>query len=149
MIDFSNYKMVSLASVANYERAQKGKIYPPGCTLIALSATKGQVEYMNNASEVDSRWAVVIPAAVCEPKYIYYSILRVFPQFCHERKTGINFQFEELKHLEIGWHPIDVQKEIVRMFEITEQKMEKEEQELNYWKNVKKNFLARMFLTNL
>lgn len=149
MMDFSNYQIVRLRDAAEVERAQKGKIYPEGCTLIALSATKGQVEYMPREGEVDSRWAVVIPHEGNIQKYIYYSIKRSFPEFSEKYITGINLQMENLNHLEIALHQIEIQREVVRMLETVEQKEKKEEQKLNAWKDAKKYFLGKMFLINL
>lgn len=149
MMDFSNYRIVRLCDTAEIERAQKGKVYPEGCTLIALSATKGQVEYMPCEGEVDSRWAVVIPHEGNVGKYIYHSVSRSFPEFLEKYMTGINLQMENLNHLEIALHPIEIQREVVRMLETVEQKEKKEEQKLNAWKDAKKYFLGKMFLTNL
>lgn len=149
MMNFSNYQMIRLCDAANLERAQKGKIYPEGCTMIALSATKGQVEYKIDSGEIASRWAVVIPTEENEPKYIYYSIMRSFPEFLEKYMTGINLQMENLKYLKIAVHPLEKQKEIVRMLEMMEEEQKKEEHLLEIWKGAKKYFLGKMFLTNL
>lgn len=149
MLDFSNYKMVRLIDVADVERAQKGKVYPAGSILIALSATKGQVEYVDLDSEIESRWAVAVPKTGCESKYLYYSILTEFPRFIHIHKTGINLQMDELKYLRIHIHPPEIQKKIEHYFSIIEQMEKKEEQEVERWKNIKKSYLEKMLLTNL
>lgn len=149
MLDFSNYRKIRLQEVATIERAEKGKLYPEGCTLIALSATRGQVEYSAEGGEIESRWAVVVPGEGNDPKYIYHSITRSFPEFLEKYKTGINLQMEVLDFLEIALHPIREQKEIVRMLEIVEEKQKKEERLLETWKEAKKYYLGKMFLTNL
>lgn len=149
MLDFSNYRVVRLQEVAAIERAEKGKLYPEGCTLIALSATKGQVEYSEEGREIDSRWAVVIPHEGNNPKYIYHSIVRSFPEFLEKYKTGINLQIKVLDYLEIAVHQISEQNEVVKMLEIVEEKQKKEERLLKKWKDVKKYYLGKMFLTNL
>lgn len=145
MLDFSNYRVVRLQEVATIERAEKGKLYPKGCILIALSATKGQVEYSEDGGEVDSRWAVVIPHEGYVPEYIYYSIERSFPEFLEKYMTGINLQIKGLDYLEIAVHPINEQKELVRMLGIVEEKQKKEERLLEKWKDVKKYYLGKMF----
>lgn len=145
MVDFSNYRMIRLREVATIERARKGKCYPEGCILIALSATKGQVEYRADSGEADSKWAVVIPYKGNDPKYIYHSITRSFPEFLERYMTGINLQIDSLDCLEIALHPIREQKEIVRMLGIVEEKQKKEEHLLETWKEVKKHFLGKMF----
>ena len=50
-MDFHDYKIVKLTDIANIERAVKGKIYPEGSIKIQLSATKGAVEFQNNAEK--------------------------------------------------------------------------------------------------
>ena len=41
-----------ITEVAEVERAVKGKVYPAGCTLIALSATKPEPEYAPDSGEI-------------------------------------------------------------------------------------------------
>ena len=46
-----------ITEVAEVERAVKGKVYPAGCTLIALSATKPEPEYAPDSGEIETRYA--------------------------------------------------------------------------------------------
>lgn len=148
-MDFSGYQKIRLCDATKLERAQKGKVYPEGCTLIALSATRGTVEYKAESGEIDSRWAVLIPTEGNESKYIYYSVMHSFPEFLEKYMTGINLQIENLKYLEIAVHPIEKQKKIVRMLEAVEEEQKKEERLLKIWKKAKQYYLGKMFLTNL
>lgn len=131
---FSNYKTVNITEIAELERAKKGKGYPPGCTLIALSVTKGQVEYRENSGEVDTRWAVVIPKDGNEPKYIYYSIMQAFPEYLRKWKTGINLQFDNLRYLKVGLHEKAEQQEIVDIMEMTDKKIERERERAEFFR---------------
>ena len=145
MTDFSNYKTVRLSDIADIERAKRGKVYPVGCTLIELSATSERIRYLEAEEEVDARYAVIISHYAHEPKYIYYSIQRAFPRFLHEWKTGLNLKFENLQYLSIAVHPIEVQREIVKEIRVVEQKQEKEEKQIAFFKELKKSFLNDMF----
>lgn len=131
--------------MAEVERAKKEKIYPKGCTLIALSATKGQVEYLKNAQTVDTRWAVVIPKKEWIPRYVNYAIEQAFPEFYHKRKAGINFYLDTLLELEITRMPKNQQEKIVEMLEPVERKIKKEEDVIKLLERQKKVFLGKMF----
>lgn len=137
-----------LKEVAQIERAQKGKIYPAGCTLIALSAAKGDVEYLEEAGEVETRFAVVIPdSRIVLAKYLYISINQYFAEFLHKHRTGINLQFSELEYFKIGVHDMKTQKEIICSIENTNTLIEKEEQLVNRGRDMKKYMLDRMMIS--
>lgn len=148
-MNYADYKMVRLTEAADVERAQRGKIYPAGSILIALSANSGRMEYLETAGEVDSQWAVAVPKTEYEPWYLYYSVLSRYPKFLHKYMTGINLTEDALKYFFIPVHPREIQKEIVRSFALVEQMERKEEKELEHWKGAKKSYQGRMLLTNL
>lgn len=60
MIDFDNFECVKLEDVAEFGRAKAGYIYPAGTSTIQISATKGQIdflEYTNKGScDHSSKW---------------------------------------------------------------------------------------------
>lgn len=69
MIDFNTYEEVKLEDVAEYARAKKGKVYPAGTSTIQISATRGQVGYLNRSREVHSKDVAIIPQAGINPRY--------------------------------------------------------------------------------
>ena len=146
MIRFDDYKVMYIDEIAHVERARKNKVYPEGCTLIALSATKGQAELTREPGTVGARYAVVIPKEGVLPKYLFYSIQQALPRFIHEWAAGINLQMDKLQYLQVGIHPVEVQEEVVNMFETVEEKQNKEEEALRYWRDAKKRFLVDMFI---
>ena len=89
-----------ITEVAEVERAVKGKIYPAGCTLIALSATKPEPEYAPDSGEIDTRYAVIMPKRI-ESEYLFEAVKWEMPEFLHKHRTGINLQFSELKHMKV------------------------------------------------
>ena len=69
MINIKNYKQLKLEDVAKYERVKDGKMYPKGSTLVRVSATTGEVEYLEKEGRVDRKYAVIIPNKEINPKY--------------------------------------------------------------------------------
>ena len=135
-----------LTEVAQIERAKKGKTYPAGCTLIALSATKGDVEYLEEAGEVETRYAVIIPdTKIVTERYLYSAICFFFPEFLHRHRTGINLQFDELKYLQVAVHSLADQKEFVKELEQIDQRIKQEEEIITKTQDLKKSMLGRLF----
>lgn len=60
-MELTKHKQVRITDVAELERAKKNKIYEKGCTLIQISATDGQVVYLENTGNVGVQYLVVIP----------------------------------------------------------------------------------------
>lgn len=69
MIDFNTYEEVKLEDVAEYARAKKGWIYPAGTSTIQISATRGQIGYLDKPSEVHTKDVAIIPQAGINPRY--------------------------------------------------------------------------------
>lgn len=145
MNDFNKFKIVGINDIGVVERAKHDKIYKQGCTLIALSATKGEVEYLNEERKIDTRYAVVIPNEENNSKYIYLSILQAFPEFIYEWKTGINLQFDKLQYLRFHLHDRVTQDEIVDKLDTVNRKEKDTRQKIRLWKELKKSFLEELF----
>lgn len=79
------YDTVKLTDIATIERAIKGKIYPAGTPMIALSASieadKGGITFLVKDGEIESRYAAIMPSEEFIPKYIYYAALARYPEF--------------------------------------------------------------------
>ena len=146
MIDFKKYDILNIYDIADVERAVKGKRYKAGSTLIALSATKGDVEYLDNESEVDTRYAVVTPKIECFPYYIYISIQEAFPKYISKYLTGINLQYDNLKYLNITVHDLETQSYIAKYFKMIDMSTTRTEKEIETIKDIKKNMLSSLIV---
>lgn len=133
-----------LPEVANIERAEKGKIYPKNSTLIQVSATRGNVEYLKKDSEVDGRFAVVVPNEKINPKYLNIMVNRNIERFLSRYQSGLNIQIADLRHMEIEIH--EKQDEIARNIEIIENEEEKIKKEIEILQTAKSRFKRDLFV---
>lgn len=133
-----------ITEIAEVERAQNERVYPAGCTLIALSATKPEPEYTTEARKIDSRYAVIIPQKI-HPEYLFEAVKWELPEFLHRHRTGINLQFSELKHLSIA---VITEKEQIAWMKVIgklNDQIEKEKKEISRMKDMKAWYLDNMF----
>lgn len=133
-----------ITEVAEVERAVRGKIYPAGCTLIALSATKSEPEYAPDSGEIDTRYAVIVPNKI-EPEYLFEAVKWELPEFLHKHRTGINLQFSELKHLKVVVIGKEDQLAWVRAIKKLNDQINETGKEIEVLKDMKKFYLDGMF----
>ena len=69
MIDLNTYEEVKLEDVAEYARAKKGKVYPVGTSTIQISATRGQIGYLTEPRDIETKHVAIVPQAGINPKY--------------------------------------------------------------------------------
>ena len=142
-------KEVTITDIAEIERAKKGKIYASGCSCIALSATKGEIEYMKEDGYIDTRYAVIIPdLKKINPNYLYIALTHYFPEFLRKHRTGINLQFEELQFLKIRMSERNQQDEIVNLFNMVCDIEKNECEIIENLKDMKKYYLGGMFVND-
>ena len=135
-----------LSEVAQIERAKKGKAYPAGCSLIALSATKGEVEYLEESGEVETRYAVIVPdTQIVLGKYLHNAICYFFPEFLYRHRTGINLQFEDLKFLKISICSLADQRRFINELEEVDRRIKQENKLVERAKDMKKSMLGELF----
>ena len=137
-------KIIKLAAI---ERAQD-KIYPAGCTLIPLSASAPElVRFLETASAVENRFAVVIPNEKVIPEFLFITVQRASARFFHTYQTGINLQFNTLlKYFKVEFTDNkERQSEIVEAVRKCDQIALKEELAIGVLKEIKRNMLQRMF----
>lgn len=146
MIKLDCYDIVQITEIGSLERAKSQKTYEAGSTLIALSATRGQLEYLSETGTVSSRYAVLTPLPKYNRKYIYISMQEAFPEFIHRVMTGINLQFENLKEMQISVHNRETQDYIVSQIEMVDAQMDMENIAIQAAKDIKKYFLDGMFV---
>lgn len=145
-MNFNQYKTMPIAEIGELERAKKGKIYRAGSTLIQLSATQGQLEYLKQCGAVETKYAVLTPDSRYNARYIYTSIQRAMPKFLHKQKTGINIQFDALKKMKIAVHDRETQDYIAMQDTTIDDAIEKEQMAIHLAKDIKKYFLEGMFV---
>lgn len=140
------YKKVKLLDIASIERASN-KEYCPGVTVVQVSATSGQVEYVDEARMIESKYVVLKPYDKIESKYFYFSVKNSADEFFYKFKAGLNVQIEDFKHMELYIEDdIDIQKEQVRNMEKIKRATLLSEQEINEVKEFKNTMLSKMFL---
>lgn len=140
-----NIKTVNIFDVAYCERAKKGKVYPDGCSLIGLSATSGQLEYLSESSEVASKYAVIIPKDI-DGFYLYLCVMRVSEKYFSKYIETMSLPFESLKYLNFQIHEDKtVIENIVECQKQFDDRIETEKKDIYELQEFKKNMLGRMF----
>lgn len=140
------YKKVKLLDIATIERATN-KEYPKGVTIVQISATRGQVEYVNEAKTIESHYVVLKPCDKFDTKYFYYAVKNSAGEFFYKFQTGLNMKFDEFKYMELYVDDdINIQKEQVQNMEIIEYAILLSERELSEVKEFKNTMLSELFV---
>ena len=138
-------KTVNITELANIERSS-GKVYPAGCTLIQVSATRGQVLYHAEEAEIPAKFAVVTANDKVLPRYLYHMISFQADAFFHAIQTGLNIQIESLNEMKLKIHTdLEKQAEIVRYLDAIEKMEASEEAIIELLKQAKQTNLSEMF----
>ncbi|HEL2734603.1 TPA: restriction endonuclease subunit S [Streptococcus suis] len=139
-------KTVNITELASIERSS-GKVYPAGCTLIQVSATKGQVLYHAEEAEIPSHYAVFLPNDKVLPKYLYHAISYQAGRFIYTVQTGLNIQVGALNEMKLKIHTdLEKQAEIVKHLDVIEKMEAKEEATIELLKQAKQTHLSEMFV---
>ncbi|CYU77385.1 hypothetical protein HO662_02765 [Streptococcus suis] len=139
-------KLVKITELASIERSS-GKVYPAGCTLIQISATRGQVLYHAEEAEVPAKYAVVTANDKVLPKYLYHIISFQADAFFHAIQTGLNIQIDTLNEMKLKIHTdLEKQAEIVKHLDVIKKMEAKEEATIELLKQVKQTNLNKMFV---
>ena len=138
-------KTVNIKELANIERSS-GKVYPAGCTLIQVNATRGQVLYHAEEAEIPIKYAVVTANDKVLPKYLYHMISFRADAFFHAIQTGLNIQIDSLSEMKLKIHTdLEKQVEIVRYLDVIERMEATEETAIELLKQAKQTNLSEMF----
>ena len=138
-------RTVNITELARIERSS-GKVYPAGCTLIQVSATRGQVLYHAEEAEIPSHYAVFLPNDKVLPKYLYHMISFQAGHFIYTVQTGLNIQMDSLEEMKLKIHTdLEKQAEIVKYLDIIEKMEAKEETTIELLKQAKQTNLSEMF----
>lgn len=142
------YKKVKLLDIASIERATN-KEYSSGVTIVQVSATRGQVEYVNEAKTIESKYVVLKPCDEFDSKYFYFAVKNSADEFFYKFQTGLNMKVEDFKHMELDIEDdINIQKEQAKNMEIIERAILLSEQELSEVKEFKNTMLSKLFVTD-
>lgn len=144
MID--KFKTCNLLELVDIERAKKGKIYPADCVLIQVSATKGQLVYLDKPSEVESMYAVMQPKGIYG-NYLYHILTDAMPEFLDKYQTGLNIQPDIFKDMSIKIHTdIETQKAWADILNEIDESARLEAEIVECLKDYKKIQLNKLFV---
>lgn len=137
--------IINLLDIATIERSKKNKTYKKGSILIQLSATKGQMIYLDDDTKVDSKYGVFeADKDKVEPRYLYYVLKMSMPDFLTRYQTGLNIKPEIFDSFKVKVHRnLEVQKIIVKILDSFN--VELEEKEIEKYKKIKEYHLDNMF----
>ena len=138
--------MVMLSKLATVERAQANKVYPDGCILIQISATKGQTIYLEKPKVVESHYAVVIPNDNIVPRYLYFAISNEIEHFMSRYMQGLNIVCEDINFMDVHWMRKEYQYVVVALLDVIEMLIEIEIKIIELLKLMKSYFLEQMFI---
>lgn len=146
MIDFHTFERVKLGDVAEFGRAKGGHVYPRGTSTFQISATKGQVGYLDKPRTVEAKEAVIIPQAGVDPEYFNIVLEKNAPLFMQRFATGLNVQEAELANFPIELHNVETQKAIVQIMRQTELAILTNQREQENNERLKKALLQKMMI---
>lgn len=132
--------------VAVWERAKKNKVYPAGCTLLQVSASKGETLFLSGPSKVESKYCVITPdMQQIDPHYFYIVLKKELPDYLKKMQTGLNIVPSILDTMPLCWHTDpEVQRQIAHHYELFEKEIEKEEILIEEIQQFKKTMLYLM-----
>lgn len=146
MIDFNSYECVKLEDVAEYGRAKEGFVYPRGTSTLQISATKGQIDYLEVPREVHTKEVAIIPQSGINPKYFNIVMQKNVEQFLLKYKTGLNIQEKEVGNFPIELHNPETQEAISKIFDFLDGEERQIQAEINTLETMKSTMLDYMMI---
>lgn len=146
MVNFHDYEYVLLEDIAEWERAKPGHIYPKGSSTIQISASRGQVGFLEEAGTVPSKDVVVIPASGINKRYFNIILQKNMDKFLSRYATGINIQEHEVGNFPIELHKPDTQDAIAKIMARVDSRIDETEREIGMFMDLKKDMLQQMFV---
>lgn len=146
MIEFTTYEEVMLEDVADYERAKKGYVYPAGSSTIQISASRGEIDFLDKKSEVDSKNVVVIPQAGINRKYFNVVLQKNIKEFMSKYATGINIQEKEIGKFPIQLHNSKTQEVIAETLKRMDDQLQDKELAIVNIKEFKRAMLDKIMI---
>ena len=141
------YRRVPVSDVCEIERGRADRVYPTGTCYVALSATNDNVNQLKEPSEIDGRYAVLVPKDENNGDYLKVVLDRAFPRWLMAHRTGINLKYEELASLMVEWHEdADMRLQVVVMTQKLNALIDMEVKTIDELKDAKQYLLLRMFV---
>lgn len=136
---------VRLSEIAKWERAKAGKTYPEGCTLLQISATRGQLVYLDHTGPADSKYAVIEPVGV-SGFYLFCLLESQMPEFLKTHQTGLNIRPEVLNEMTVNHYPDPaIQTEIELRMQRKDEGIRLKEKQLEKLQQIKAFLLENCF----
>ena len=148
-MNLNDYKKVKLLDLVDIERAKKNKVYNKGNIIIQVSASKGQIFYLEEDTSVESQYIILNckDNNITDTKYLYYVISSLLPKFLEKYQTGINIQPEVFNYMELVIQKKKkTQEHIAKIFDKIDEDIKKEEELLKKYQDFKKYHLGKMFV---
>jgi restriction endonuclease S subunit len=146
MIDFNTFECVNLEDVAEYGRAKQGHIYPRGTSTLQISASRGQIGYLEAPGKVATKDVAIIPQAGIDPKYFNIVLQKNVNRFMARCATGINIQENEVGHFPIELHNYETQKAVAKMLDFIDAEENQVQSEIETLKQLKRTMLDYMMI---
>ena len=138
---------IQLSELSTIERAVKGKVYKRGCILLQISATDGQILYLDENKEIEAKYAVIIPNPDINSRYLFWSISGNLEDYLRKVQQGLNIVLEDVFKIPVVWYinPL-IQDEIIAVMETINQMERNMMHELDSRKEEKQFYLNNMFV---
>ena len=142
------HKKMNLLDLVDIERSKKNKLYPADSILIQLSATRGQMQYMNKSGPADAKYGVMmLKDKNINPRYLYFILNMNMGSFLNIYQTGLNIVPEVFKFMNLEIHTDkQIQNRIAEMFDDLENIEISYQKEIAKWKDIKQFHLDNMFI---
>lgn len=142
------HKKINLLDLVDIERSKKNKLYPADSILIQLSATRGQMQYMNKSGPADAKYGVMmLKNKDINPRYLYFILNMNMGSFLSVYQTGLNIVPEVFKFMNLEIHTDrQIQDKIADMFDDLENIEVNYQKEIAKWKDIKQFHLDNMFI---
>ncbi|MFR5750760.1 restriction endonuclease subunit S [Faecalibacillus intestinalis] len=142
------HKKMNLLDLVDIERSKKNKLYPADSILIQLSATRGQMQYMNKSGPADAKYGVMmLKDKNINPRYLYFILNMNMGPFLNVYQTELNIVPEVFKFMDLEIHTDrQIQDKIAAMFDDLENIEISYQKEIAKWKDIKQFHLDNMFI---
>ena len=141
------YSVKKLSEVGTISSVRKGGVYPKGSTLVQISASNGEVCYLEQESSVDSRF-VVIQSLGLNDKYLNFIIHKNISKFMFKYKQGLNISKNDLQYLPIEILSDDIIEKLPNVIWLVNQLINNIQHKIELLNKTKKGFLQKMFPKN-
>lgn len=152
MINLYNYSENRLTDIADVVRTTKGTVYPKGTIYIQVSACSktedNPFKLLGLDSELESRYAVVIPKIDIIPEYFIEVLGLAAPKWRHRYiGTNINIQMDCFKFLVVMYHnEHETQRYIMDTLEPFNNAIDQTKEEIEAAKELKRWSLDNMMI---